>query len=366
VLLQTHLIAGQTAFLTACILTGHAPAPVEMWASMAAAAIPDLDKRSGYIGRLVWPLAEWLEYRFGHRTVTHSLLLQALAGGGLYPFLPFGFWLALVCGWISHSWLDMATPSGVCWFWPSRARCIFPGNADLRITETSWPELIFAVIVGLAAFPLAYWASQGTGATGLIRDAFGNIVSARQEYDSAKGGHAWTLEVEGRDNRTFAAIQGIYSVRGPWQEGGFILEGEAGPVTVCLSQGCDWHPERAVLTRGEPQETTALNLMPKATTGPALAQRLESLAEVGAVYVLGQVETRAGKPQPPTITGSETSLQLHYATPADIAGIGAILSGEITIQVRHKPSVRVPEIGEEPEQATSRHPLLDKWISLDL
>jgi inner membrane protein len=360
-LLPTHLIAGQTAFLALSIATGHAPTPAELWASMAAACIPDIDKRNGYVGRWVWPLAEWLEYRWGHRTVTHSLLLQAVVGGGLYPFLPFGFWLAFVTGWVSHSWLDMMTPSGVCWFWPSKVRCIFPGNADLRITETSWAELVFAVVIGALAFPLAYWAGQGTGTTGLIRDALGNIVSARQEYDSAKGNNAWTLTVEGRDNRTFAAVSGTYPVRGPWQEGGFLLDGETGPVTVCLSEGCDWHPERAVLRPAGAEAITVLNLAPKATTGPALAARLRSLEQAGRVYLLGQVETRAGQPKAPTLTGSETRLELHYATPADLAGIGAILSGEITVQVRHPPGVPIPEIGPEPAPV-GRHPLLERWI----
>jgi inner membrane protein len=360
-LLQTHLIVGQTAFFTACIVAGHVPTHIEAIGAMLAASIPDLDKRSGYVGRLVWPLAEWLEYRFGHRTVTHSLLLQAGAGAALWPLLPFGWWLALLSGWVSHSIIDMMTPSGVCWFWPSRVRCILPGNHELRIKPTSWAEFGFAAVMGALAFPLLAWASQGEGTTGLVRNALGRIDSARHEYDAAKGGNAWALEVEGRDNRSFAVVSGKYPVRGSWRESGFMVEGDGRPVTVCASSGCDWYADRAVLLKGEPEETTALNLTAKATTGVALAKRLEPLEQAGAVYVLGTVETRAGKPAPPTVEGSETALRLSYATPADIAGIGAVVAAELTIQVRHAPGVTVPEIGPE-SASVGRHPLLKKWV----
>ena len=47
--------------------------------------------------------------------------------------LPFGFFLALVAGWVSHSIADMMTPSGVAWFWPRRVRCVLPSNERYRV-----------------------------------------------------------------------------------------------------------------------------------------------------------------------------------------------------------------------------------------
>lgn len=40
----------------------------------AAGLLPDLDRRHGIVGRLFPWLSELLDYLFGHRTQTHSLL----------------------------------------------------------------------------------------------------------------------------------------------------------------------------------------------------------------------------------------------------------------------------------------------------
>ena len=36
-----------------------------------------------------------------------------------WALLPFGYFLALVVGWVAHSVADMMTLSGVMWFWPA-------------------------------------------------------------------------------------------------------------------------------------------------------------------------------------------------------------------------------------------------------
>jgi membrane-bound metal-dependent hydrolase YbcI (DUF457 family) len=79
-LTPTHLITAQAFYFGACIAAAHPPAPLEALAALGAALVPDLDSRQSYAGRLLPPLSGWLEHQFGHRTLTHSLLAQALAG----------------------------------------------------------------------------------------------------------------------------------------------------------------------------------------------------------------------------------------------------------------------------------------------
>ncbi len=134
-LTPTHLVTGQTAFLVGSIVTGHAPNLGEAGLAMAASLLPDLDSRQSYLGRLLPMVSEPLEHHFGHRTLTHSLLLQAGVGALAYAALPFGYALALISGRLSHSLADMMTPAGVCWLWPSRVRCVLPGNRKYRMTS---------------------------------------------------------------------------------------------------------------------------------------------------------------------------------------------------------------------------------------
>ncbi len=116
-LTPTHLLTAQVVYLAGCISTAHPPIPAEALVALAGALIPDLDSRQSYIGRALPFLSAPLEYRFGHRTLTHSLLAQVLFGALAWALLPFGLFLALVPGWVSHSLADMMTPSGVVWLW---------------------------------------------------------------------------------------------------------------------------------------------------------------------------------------------------------------------------------------------------------
>jgi inner membrane protein len=363
-LTPTHLVFSQAAFFTACIATSHAPAPAEALVAATGALIPDLDKRASYVGRLVAPLAGWIEHQFGHRTVTHSLLAQLVVGLLLWPLLPFGVWLALLAGWVSHSLADMMTPSGVCWFWPARVRCILPGNHELRIEELSGRELGFAACMAAACFPLLVWAGSGAGTSGLIRAALGRIEAARQQYDASKGTHAWRLAIEGRDNRSFADIAGTYPIRGPWQADGFILDAPAGPVSVCQGQACDWYAESAVLERGAPERISVRQVQVGRLSGRELAGLLQPLAEAGTVYLIGTVRSRAVQDDPPTVAVSGETVTLRYATFEALAEAGPLRELALTVQVRHPPGAAVPVL----EQATrsgdgDRLPaLLRPWI----
>jgi hypothetical protein len=109
-LLPTHLVTGQTAFLLASVATGHPPTLTEAAVALLAAALPDLDSWHSYTGRLVPFISLPLENLFGHRTLIHSLLAQAGIGALAYVSLPFGYFLAILSGWVSHSLADMLTP----------------------------------------------------------------------------------------------------------------------------------------------------------------------------------------------------------------------------------------------------------------
>ena len=111
-LTPTHLITGQTTFLLTSLIAGHAPSLLEAVVAASSALIPDIDTRQSYFGRLIKPVSGWFEDTFGHRTLTHSLFAQVSVGFLAYFILPFGFFLALIAGWVSHTFADMMTPSG--------------------------------------------------------------------------------------------------------------------------------------------------------------------------------------------------------------------------------------------------------------
>ena len=317
------------------------------------------------MGRLLPFISVPLEHQFGHRTLTHSLLVQAAIGALAYATLPFGWFLALFSGWVSHSLADMMTPAGVCWFWPSRVRCVIPGNRKYRMESMGRGELTFLVVmafIGLLAKPLA---GSGLGTMGLIRSAIGNIASAREDYDAKKGSNAWTLEVTGRDNRSYDDISGTYPVIGPYGEAGFILESPEDPHSLCQTGTCDWYAEHAALIRGQPEITTTTTIQADRARAGSLFESLAPLQSAGQVYLLGTLGAKRIAPIPPVVEVAGETVTLRYAGPSAVAGWDnqPLTDIDLTVQVRHAPGVTVPEIqGLATGEGEGLHPLLRKWV----
>ncbi|MDZ7808970.1 MAG: metal-dependent hydrolase [Arhodomonas sp.] len=178
--------------------------------------------------------------------------------------MPFGPWLAVVAGYASHPIADWMTPAGVEWLWPARWRCVLPGHERYRMRPMGSGELMFAAARGSGVCATAVPGRSAASTGGVITSAIGDIASARERYDAEKGRHRWTLEVEGRDNRSYADVSGRYPVIGEYGAGGFLVDGPDGAVTVCRAD-CDWYADSAVLERGESRETTSRRLAAERT-----------------------------------------------------------------------------------------------------
>jgi inner membrane protein len=362
-LTPTHLAAAHAAYLGACLAAAHPPQPTEAAVALAAALIPDLDSPQSYAGRVLPPLAGWIERSFGHRTVTHALLTQAAAGALAWWLLPGGFFLALVAGWVSHSFADMMTPSGVCWFWPSRVRCVLPGNPRFRMEVMGGGELGFLIVLALACVVMMPLAATGKGSAGLIRAALGNLEAARAEYDRDKGSFAFEVEVRGRDNATFADIGGRYPVRGPWRDTGLILDTDQGPVSLCTGAACDWYADHAALERAGRQDTSATPVVAPLLPVATLAERLRPLAGQGSVYLLGRALAEGVKPDRPTLEVEGDLVRFVYAGPEVLEHLRGrtLREAELVIQTRHAPGEVVAEPAALAPAAPAMHPLLRRY-----
>ena len=364
-LLPTHLVMGQTAYLAACVASLHTPNPKEALVAVAATALPDLDHRQSIAGQLFPFVSYPLEYYFGHRTLTHSLMVQTLVGALAWYGLPLGFFLALMAGWVSHSWADMMTPSGVAWFWPSRLRCVLPGNERYRMRVMGWGELMFLVVMAGTGMGLMALSQASAGTGGIIKSAIADLSTARRDYDAQKGSNVWHLEISGRDNRSYADISGTYPVIGPYKESGFILETPNGPRSLCRNDSCDWYADKAVLIQGEKQITTTTTFKAKNIHSGSLHERLRPLLSYGEVYLIGEIQAAGIPARLPTVEVNAETATLHYAAPSALDAWGDVLLKEVelTLQLRHSPGQDIPELPTGmAEEEQGLHPLLQKWV----
>jgi len=260
----------------------------------------------------------------------------------------------------------MMTPSGVCWFWPNRARCVIPGNSRYRMEVMGRGELWFLVIMGLMGVLLIPLAATGKNTTGLIRSAIGDIATARKDYDAHKGEHAFYLEVKGRDNRSYADVAGRYYVIGAYQESGFLLETDQGARSACRASACDWYADYAALQQGDSEITTTILVKHDRILAEDLQRTLEQYDRHGRVYLLGRAMARRVSAIPPTLSVSGEVLLFHYATLEQLIRLGnkPLRDVSLTVQIRHAPDTQLPstDVPQSPSGTTQMPDTLQKWL----
>lgn len=368
-LAPSHMVGGQFAYLFAAWWLGHVPAFAEALMAAGAALLPDLDHRSGSVGRRVPWISGAIEYWAGHRTVTHSVLALSVVVALAWALLPQGFSLALIAGFFSHAVLDMMTPNGVAWFWPARSRCVIPGDQNWRMSPMGKGELSFIILLACLTLPVLLAAGRGVGLLGTVRDVVGDIESARQHYNAHKSEAEWWLRVEGQDNQEFKPVEGRFCIIGPYQSG-LIVETPDGPRSVCKDDDCDWYARRTVLERGDPIQTTTRQLHTEKTTVRELLDALEPLSDAGRVYLLGSIRAEGLQDAEPTVKASAEGARLRYATLGQLGRLGGeIEAANLLVQVRHEPGADVPRVGAVRQEAGGQEkrqdridPLLEAYL----
>lgn len=143
------------------------------------AILPDVDHLKSPIGKLFYPIAKWLNLKYGHRTITHSLIcyfsLFAIVAAaesfsnaqGPMPNTSMTITLIFGFAYFSHLLFDMLTKQGVPLFWPfMRNPCVIPGNPDLRLKsshlQTEAVVFVVFILLGLTCqnlFAQGFWTS---------------------------------------------------------------------------------------------------------------------------------------------------------------------------------------------------------------
>jgi len=152
-----------------------------------ASLLPDIDHTKSTIGKVVYPFARWFNRKYGHRTLTHSLLALAIVGL-IATTIEAQLWenrtysLIIVLGYLSHIIGDMITVSGVQFFYPfAKNPVVVPGNRAYRFkTGDKVAEIkVFGFVLVLFIFcqPLmkqGFWTSYNR--------LFGTMKHLASEY----------------------------------------------------------------------------------------------------------------------------------------------------------------------------------------
>ena len=112
--------------------------PVALGLALLGSQLPDLDTTTSTIGQICFPVSNWLEDNFPHRSITHSLLATAVLAA---IALPIGYHFnhlitsaALPFGHLVACFSDTFTKKGVQLFYPNQAWTVAGSNPHRRLS----------------------------------------------------------------------------------------------------------------------------------------------------------------------------------------------------------------------------------------
>ncbi len=362
----THL-AG--AALTASLLRGFGVEVglVEGVALAWGSVMPDIDTTTSGPGKFVRPLSSFLERRFGHRTLTHSLLFTLALALLLYPLWrasPGVYW-AFLAGYLSHLLLDTLNVNGVPLLWPWRTHFWMFASRDWRIRYASPQEATLALVLALFAFVL--WPVSGQGFASAFRHLVGTPEVAVLDYlDWRDRWEVWA-EVKGFNRETQEALEGRFLVVEAIGREGVLVEDELGR-TLAVSRNGQVVAYRVRMFRGRPHILREWRLD---LAGRLVGDLLQALPK-GArrVWITGEAALASDPPPlvPPVGTyprveasANPPRLRLHAARPEDLAPLSPLYlrTGSAVVRASFSPgeaeaSLVLPDLPALPQA----HPIV--------
>ncbi len=192
--------------------------PMALGLAVLGSQLPDLDTTTSTIGKIFFPLSSFIEDRFPHRSITHSLLATAFIAA---IALPLGHFLlgdmttalALPLGHLLACFSDCFTKQGVQLFWPEPAWAISLSNPNRRIRTGSTAEY-WVLVVAATALVLGLWLATGGGAVQKVSQQLGLKDGILAVYNQNAATHHVYADIKGVRASDRSPANGRYFILG--------------------------------------------------------------------------------------------------------------------------------------------------------
>ena len=186
----------------ASLLLGTAQ-PLPLALAVLGSQLPDIDTTTSIIGQVFYSISSWIEDRFPHRSVTHSLVatvaiaLVSLSLGAALGDIKTA--AAVPLGHVLACFADCFTRQGVQLFWPDPAWAISVSNPKRRI-RTGGPAEYWVLAVAVGLLLVSIWLAGAGGVQTQVSQGLGLRDGALATYNT----HAASAEV-------YAEITGVWA-----------------------------------------------------------------------------------------------------------------------------------------------------------
>jgi inner membrane protein len=327
VIASTHITFAEFIYLLILTTTGVVLNATNAIVIAFVAVLPDIDTAASIIGKICPFISKPLERRFGHRTLTHSLMMIAIiAVAGIPIFiLKKDIYICTVIGYASHPLLDTATVNGVKLFYPfSKVKCVFPMEMNhphsYRLQTGSKTDLMLSIIFFLGCIPTLFIASQGYER--FIRSTQQNIEAAVRDYNEYSKDYLVFAEVQAYDMFTKRPLTGSFEVVGALNPQTLIFKGQDSHLhTLGKNFHADYVAEKVLCQKGNPVFASLRNID---VSNQILVQMFSLIDTSSENYFFGDLSVADKVAVPENIkifspvTGSSNTIKFNYATVEDI------------------------------------------------
>lgn len=183
--------------------------PVTLSLACLGGLLPDLDTSTSILGQILFPVSRWIEARYPHRSITHSLLASgaiAFVCSGISLLL--GDWriMAVPIGHLSACFADCFTVQGVQLFWPNPAWAISVSNPRRRL-KTGGPGEYWVLAIAVGLLTVGIFLANAGGLSTQTGQLLGLRDQAIADYQK---GNQWA-EVDAQDSDR-KPIKGIFPI----------------------------------------------------------------------------------------------------------------------------------------------------------
>ena len=181
-----------------------------------------MDTTTSTIGKIFYPISSWIEDRFPHRSVTHSLL--ATVGIAVISLAVNYFFLhgsikaaiALPLGHLLACFSDTFTKQGVQLFYPEPVWAISVSNPRRRLKTGGAGEL-WVLGIAIALLTLGIYLANGGGITQKVSQSLG-----------LKDGIVRIYNENAATNNVYAEIKGVWTSDRTSADGKYLIIGNEG------------------------------------------------------------------------------------------------------------------------------------------
>ena len=259
--------------------------PLTLALAVLGSQLPDLDTTTSFIGQICFPLSSWIEDRFPHRSVTHSLLatmgLAAIALPIGYVLGGIGTAAALPVGHLLACFSDTFTKQGVQLFWPEPAWAISVSNPKRRL-RTGGPAEYWVLAAAVALLCLGIYVAGGGGVTRTVGQSLGLKDSAIATYNQSAA-----------TNHVYAEVTGVWARDRTRADGRYLILGTSGSEFILFDSrgvyktGEQLLPSKLTTSTGEPASITLTTLSFNDEDPLPKLQRLQG--KEGLAFVSGEL-----------------------------------------------------------------------------